>query len=350
MKTSLLSLAILAVVATPACADSVADFYAGKQIRFIIRTGSATSYDSYSRLLARHIGRHIPGNPSIIAVNMPGGGGIRAATYVAKVAPQDGTILSIVSQGLPVDQALGLNTAFQADLRDFHWIGNISSSNQVLATWHTSPTKAFADLMKRETVIGSSQAGSISTQLPAVLNNIVGPRIKIVYGYPDGGDINIAMERGEVEGRAASPWASYVANQPHYIEKKLINPIVQIGQRKETDLPSVPLMRDLSSDPAGKAVLDFMSKAVSVGRAVSTTPGVPPERVAALRRAFDAVLKDPEFIREAKVQRAEISPTTGDEVAQVIRELIGAPVELREHVKRAIQPKDARRLPGAKEE
>jgi tripartite-type tricarboxylate transporter receptor subunit TctC len=341
---------LLAATATPACADAVADFYAGKQIRFIIRTGSATSYDSYSRLLARHMGRHIPGNPSIIAVNMPGGGGIRAATYVAKVAPQDGTILSIVSQGLPVDQALGLNTAFQADLRDFHWVGNISSSNQILATWHTSPTGTFADLMKRETVIGSSQAGSISTQLPAVLNNIVGTKIKIVYGYPDGGDINIAMERGEVEGRAASPWASYVANQPHYIQKKLINPLVQVGLRKETDLPSVPLMRDLSNDPTSKAVLDFMSKAVSVGRAVSTTPGVPPERVAALRRAFDAVLKDPEFIREAQVQRAEISPTSGDEVAQVIRELIGAPVELREQVKRAIQPKDARKLPGAKDE
>ena len=349
-RTAWVLTTLLAATATPACADAVADFYAGKQIRFIIRTGSSTSYDSYSRLLARHIGRHIPGNPSIIAVNMPGGGGIRAATYVAKVAPQDGTILSIVSQGLPVDQALGLNTTFQADLRDFHWIGNISSSNQVLATWHTSPTKTLADLMKRETVIGSSQAGSISTQLPAVLNNIAGTRIKIVYGYPDGGDINIAMERGEVEGRAASPWASYVANHPHYIEKKLINPIVQVGLRKEADLPEVALMRDLATDPAGKAVLDFMSKAVSVGRAVSTTPGVPPERVAALRRAFDAVLKDPEFIREAQVQRAEISPTTGAEVAQVIGELIGAPVELRERVKRAIQPKDARKLPGSKED
>ncbi len=165
-RTALVLTTLLAATATPACADAVADFYAGKQIRFIIRTGSATPTNSYSRLLARHIGRHIPGNPTIIAVNMPGGGGIRAATYVAKIAPQDGTILSIVSQGLPVDQALGLNTTFQADLRDFHWIGNISSSNQVLATWHTSPTKTLADLMKRETVIGSSQAGSISTQLP----------------------------------------------------------------------------------------------------------------------------------------------------------------------------------------
>ena len=149
---------------------------------------------------------------------------------------------------------------------------------------------------------------------------------------------------------AASPWASYVANHPHYIEKKLINPIIQVGLRKETDLPGVPLMRDLSSDPTDRAVLDFMSKAVSVGRAVATTPGVPPERVAALRRAFEAVLKDPEFIREAQVQRAEISPTTGDEVATVIGELIGAPVELRERVKRGDSAKGRTQAPGAKEE
>ncbi len=147
-------------------------------------------------------------------VNMPGGGGIRAANYVAKIAPQDGTILTIVSQGLPVDQALGLNPSFQADLRDFNWVGNMSSSNQVLVTWHTSPTKTLADLMTRETMIGSTQAGSISVQMPAVYNNIVGTKIRIIFGYPDGRDVNLAMERGEVEGRATNPWASYVAVDP----------------------------------------------------------------------------------------------------------------------------------------
>ena len=160
MRRSILMLAMLpALAATPAAADAVAEFYTGKQIRFIIRSGVGGGYDQYSRLLGRHIGKHIPGQPSVIPINMPGGGGIRAANYVAKIAPQDGTILTIVSQGLPVDQALGLNPSFQADLRDFHWIGNLSSSNQVMVTWHTSPTKTFADLMKRETTIGSTQAG-----------------------------------------------------------------------------------------------------------------------------------------------------------------------------------------------
>ncbi len=129
-----------------------------------------------------------------------------------------------MSQGLPVDQALGLNASFQADLRDFHWVGNVSASNQVLVTWHTSPTKTLADLMRRETVIGSSQAGSISVQMPAVLNNIVGTKIKIVYGYPDGRDINLAMERGEVEGRATNPWSSYIATDPHYVEQQADHP------------------------------------------------------------------------------------------------------------------------------
>ena len=349
MRRSVLVLTTsLAAATTPACADAVADFYAGKQIRFIIRSGVGGSYDSYSRLLARHIGRHIPGRPSVLTVNMPGGGGIRAANYVAKIAPQDGTILTIVSQGLPVDQALGLNPTFQADLRDFHWVGNISASNQVLVTWHTSPTKTLADLMRRETVIGSRGAGSISVQMPAVLNNIVGTKIRIVYGYPDGRDINLAMERGEVEGRATNPWASYISTDPHYVEKKLIVPILQMGMVKDPDLAHVPLMRDLARDGAGQDILNFMSKAVTVGRPIATTPGVPPERVAALRRAFDLALKDPEFIKDARTQRAELQPMTGAELEQVVREVIGAPADLRERVKAAIQPKGAKQLPAGK--
>jgi tripartite-type tricarboxylate transporter receptor subunit TctC len=349
MRRSALTLAAaLIAVAAPVAADPIADFYTGKQIRFVIRSGVGGSYDQYSRLLARHIGKHIPGNPSVLPVNMPGGGGIRAATYVAKVAPQDGTILTMVSQGLPVDQALGLNPSFQADLREFPWIGNVSSSNQVLVTWHTSPTKTLAQLMTRETVIGSSQAGSISVQMPAVLNNIVGTKIKIVFGYPDGKDINIAMERGEVEGRATNPWASYIATDPNYVQQKLIIPVIQMGMTKEADLPDVPLMRDLARNPADQAVLDFMSKSVSVGRPIATTPGVPAERIAALRKAFDDTLKDPAFIQEAKTQRAEIQPMTGAQLAQIVKEIIDAPAELRERVKVVIQPSNAKELPGTK--
>jgi tripartite-type tricarboxylate transporter receptor subunit TctC len=349
-RSMLVLTALLAVLLTtsapPAVADPVAEFYTGKQIRFIIRSGVGGGYDQYSRLLGRHIGKHIPGQPSVLPINMPGGGGIRAANYVAKIAPQDGTILTIVSQGLPVDQALGLNPSFQADLRDFLWVGNLSSSNQVMVTWHTSPSKTFADLMTRETTIGSTQAGSISVQMPAVLNNIVGTKIKIIFGYPDGRDVNIAMERGEVEGRATNPWASYLAVTPHMIEKKLIIPVLQIGMVKDRALPHVPLMRELKPlHPDGQSVLDFMSKATVVGRPIATTPNVPADRLAALRRAFDLTLKDPEFIKEAQTQRAEIQPMTGAELTQLVHEIIATPADLRDRVKAAIQPKDARALP-----
>jgi tripartite-type tricarboxylate transporter receptor subunit TctC len=339
----------LAAAATPALADAVADFYRGKEIRFIIRSGVGGGYDSYARLLGRHIGKHIPGNPKVVPINMPGGGGIRAANYVAQVAPKDGTILTIVSQGLPVDQALGLNPSFKADLRDFHWVGNMSSSNQVLVTWHTSPTKTLADLMKRETPIGSTQAGSISVQMPSVYNNILGTKIRIIFGYPDGRDVNLAMERGEVEGRATNPWASYVSVTPEYVAKKRIIPIIQVGMDKDPALPGVPLLREQKAKtPQDQAVLEFMSKATVVGRPIATTPGVPADRVAALRKAFDATLKDPQFIAEAKKQRAEIDAMTGAQLAQIVNELIAAPLDLRERVKLAIQPKDAKELPGQK--
>jgi hypothetical protein len=216
----------------------------------------------------------------------------------------------------------------------------------VLVTWHTSPTKTLADLMRRETVIGSSQAGSISVQMPAVLNNIVGTKIKIVFGYPDGRDINLAMERGEVEGRATNPWSSYISTDPQYVDNKLIIPIIQIGMQKEAYLPDVPLMRDLAKDATGQAVLDFMSKAVAFGRPIATTPGVPAERVAALRRAFDLTLKDPAFLQDAKTQRAELQPMTGAELEGIVRDVIGSPLDLRERVRRAIQPANAKEIPG----
>ena len=326
----------------------MADFYAGKQIRFIIRSGVGGGYDQYARLLGRHIGKHIPGRPTVLPVNMPGGGGIRAANYVAKIAPQDGTILTIVSQGLPVDQALGLNPSFQADMREFNWVGNLSSSNQVIVTWHTSQTKTLADAMRRETVIGSTQAGSISVQLPAVYNNVVGTRFRIIFGYPDGKDVNLAMERGELEGRSTNPWASYLAVDPHYVTEKRIIPIIQVGMVKDPDLMHVPLLRELAKNPTDQPILEFMSKATVVGRPIATTPGVPADRLAALRKAFDETLKDPDFIKEAKFQRAEIQAMSGVELAQIVKEILDTPADLRERVKAAIQPRDAKSLPGQK--
>jgi tripartite-type tricarboxylate transporter receptor subunit TctC len=343
MKSNVFLYASLFVAAAAANVQAQEDlrFYEGKQIRMIIRSGVGGGYDLYSRMLARHIGKHIPGNPSILPTNMPGGGGIVAANYVASVAPRDGTILTMVSQGLPTDQALGLTPSFKADLRTFHWIGNMSSSNQVTVVWHTSKTQTFEDAKKRETTIGSTGAGSVSTQLPALFNNLLGTKFKIIVGYPDGREVDIAMERGEVEGRGTNPWASYKSAQPRLVKERLIRPIIQIGLEKEPDLPDVPLLLDQPVAPEDKPVLEFMSKAVMVGRPIGTTPGVPAARVNILRRAFDATLKDSEFMAEAAAQNAEIDYMSGEQLAKIIDDLISAPPSVHERVKSVLRPKEA---------
>ena len=264
---------ILFLGTAPAMADAVADFYRGKQIRVIVRTTPATDYDEYSRLIARFMGKYIPGNPSMIVVNMPGGGGITAANYMVQVAPHDGTVMGIVSQGLAADQALGMSPQLKADLREFNWIANVIFSNQLLAVWHTSPTKTLEDAKKRVTTIGTTGAGSASVQYPAFYNNVLGTKFKIVFGYPGGQHIDLAMERGEVEGRGTNPYSSYMASHPDWIPKKLLIPLVQSGVEKEPELPNVPLITELPAKPEDKPLLQFMARAATVGRPLATTPG-----------------------------------------------------------------------------
>src|SRR5882672_10615861 len=267
---------LLLVAPAPATADAVADFYRGKQMRVVVRTTPATDYDQYSRLIARHMGRHIPGNPSIIVNNMPGGGGITAANYMAQVAPRDGTVMGIVSQGLATDQALGLSPQLKADLREFNWIANVVYSNQLLVVWKTSPTKTIEDAKRRVTTIGTTGAGSASVQYPAFYNNVLGTKFKIVFGYPGGAHIDLAMERGEVEGRGTNPYSSYMGTHPTWIPQKLITPLVQAGTEKEPALPDVPLITELAVKPEDKPLLQFMARASTVGRPLATTPNVPP--------------------------------------------------------------------------
>ena len=330
---------LLMLVSVPAMAEPVADFYAGKQIRFVIRTPPGGDYDQYTRLLARFMGRHIPGNPSLIPVNMPGGGGITAANYMAQVAPRDGTVIGIVSQGLAADQALGMSSGLKADLRELNWIANVVYSNQLLVMWHTSPIKSLEDAKKRESLIGTTGAGSASVQYPAFYNNVLGTRFKIVFGYTGGQEIDLAMQRGEVEGRGTNPYSGWLASEPTWIPQKLIIPLIQSGIEKEPELPDVPLILDQPVQPADKPLLEFMARGATVGRPLATTPGVPAERVAALRAAFAATLKDPDFIAEAAKERLEIRPMSGDKLAEIIADLLATPQDVRERMKVALEPK-----------
>jgi tripartite-type tricarboxylate transporter receptor subunit TctC len=324
----------------PAAADAVADFYTGKQIRFIVRTTVGGDYDQYTRLIARFMGKYIPGNPSMVVVNMPGGGGITAANYMAQVAPRDGTVIGIVSQGLAVDQALGSSPQLKADLKEFNWIANVVYSNQLLVVWHTSPTKTIEDAKKRVTTIGTTGAGSASVQYPAFYNNVLGTKFKIVFGYPGGQHIDLAMERGEVEGRGTNPYSGWMASKPTWIPEKKIIPLMQAGLEKEPALPDVPLIIDQQVRPEDKPLLAFMANSSTVGRPLATTPGVPAERVAALRKAFEATIRDPEFIATAKKENMEIRPQTAEVLNKVVLGLINAPQNVRDRMKVALQPRD----------
>ena len=349
MKNHVLALlsALAAIPAAPLAADPVADFYRGKQMQFIIRTPPGGDYDSYSRLLARHMGRHIPGNPTITPVNMPGGGGIIAANHVGQVAPKDGTVLTMVSQGLPIDQALQLSPSLRVDLRSFNWIGNLVNANQLLVVWHTSKVRTLEQAKTTETLIGSTGAGSVSVQLPAFYNNVLGTRFKIIMGYPGGQEVDLAMERGEVDGRGTNTYTGYQTSKPQYLANKLIIPLIQVGMAREPDLPDTPLLLEQQVQPQDRPLLEFMSKAITVGRPVATTPGVPAERVAALRKAFMDTLDDPEFMAEAKQQNAEVRPMTGEVLEATIRDLIEAPQAVRDRVKVALQPKASDTLESA---
>ena len=343
------SLACLMALGTAqARADPVSDFYTGKQIQFIVRTTPGGDYDLLSRLLGRFMGKYIPGHPSIIVSNMPGGGGIVAANYLAEIAPHDGTVIEIVSQGLAVDQALHISAPLKADLRKFNWIANVEFSNQLLVVWNTSATKSLEDAKKRETLIGTTGAGSASVQYPAFFNNVLGTRFKIVFGYPGGKEIDLAMQRGEVEGRGINPYDGYMASEPTWIPEKKVIPLIQVGEVKEPAIPDVPLLLDQPVKPEDKPLLEFMSRSATVGRPLATTPDTPPERVAALRTAFQETIKDPEFKAAATAQHLTIRPMTGDHLAGIIDSLLTAPADVRDRMKIALEPNKEQLIKQAK--
>ncbi|MBX9775569.1 MAG: hypothetical protein K2Y71_14380 [Xanthobacteraceae bacterium] len=319
--------------------QSVADFYRGKQLRFVIRSEPGGGYDIYSRLIASHIVRHIPGNPTMVPQNMPGAGGLQAANFVGEIAPKDGTVLTMVSQALPMDQSLGFTPQFKADLSRFGWIGNLGDSNLLTYVWHASPTRTMDDAKRRETTLGGSGAGSVTTWLPLVYNNVLGTRFKVINGYKGANDVRIAMERGEVEGYAANPWNSLLSANPELVKQNKLTFLVQIGADKEKDLPNVPLLPELASNKDQREILDFISMAFAVGRPIATTPGVPPERLAALRKAFNDTVVDPEFIKAAAKVGAEIKPVYGDKMQRMVDAVVNAPQAIKDKVRAAMPPR-----------
>jgi tripartite-type tricarboxylate transporter receptor subunit TctC len=316
----------LGVTSASALADPVADFYRGKQISLIIGTSAGNDYDFRGRLIARHMGRHIPGEPTIVVRNMPGAGGVNAANWLATIAPRDGTTLHMIMTNMMAAQALGTH-GVQFDTRKFRWVGNTTSSPNVTNSWYTSGITNIEQTKTKELVLGAP-AGTAGVTYATVMNALAGTKLKIVTGYPGGNEANLAMERGEIEGRGSNSWASWKSTKPEWIAQKKINILVQVGLKRAPDLPDVPLLLELVSKDLDRQVMTFLSAETAISRALITTADVPPERVEALRRAFDATMKDPQFLAEAEKAKMDISPMTGEESQTIADSIVNTPPEV----------------------
>ncbi len=320
---------VLVCAADPALSQSLEEFYKGKTITMVIGYSPGGGYDTYARLVAKHMSGHIPGKPQIVPRNMPGAGSRTAVAYVYSVAPKDGTVLGTADQSLALAQAMGENLPF--DATKLIYIGNPSAENNTTVTWHTSGVKTIEDAKRTEVPMGAT-GGSTSSQYPKAMNAILGTKFKIILGYPGGNDINLAMERGEVAGRGSNSWASWKGTRPDWLKDKKINILVQIGLSKAPDLPDVPLLMDLASNPEDKAVLRLLSAPSTIGRPIFTTPGVPEDRVKALREAFDKMVKDPAFFADAQKSALELDPVSGAELQKIVAEIADTPKPIAERL------------------
>lgn len=320
----------------PAAAESVEEFYKGSRVKLLIGFGTGGGYNLYARHVARHIGKHIPGNPNVIAQNMPGAGSIRLTNYLAAKAPKDGSEIGMVSQAIPLSQLLNYR-GFKADLSKFNWIGNASVSNGVTSAWYTKPFKSIEDVKKKEMVVPASGGRSTSTIIPRVLNAILGTKFKIIQGFSGAGQMNLAIERGEVDGRASNTMASWYATAPEWMAKNRLVHLVQFGLKSDPRITDVPLAHTLTSNKDDQAVLKILSSLPTIGRPIAAPPGVPADRVAALRKAFDDTMKDKAFLAEAKKLKMEMNPMGGAELAQVISDVMATPESVIKKFKIAVK-------------
>jgi tripartite-type tricarboxylate transporter receptor subunit TctC len=320
-----------------ALADPVSDFYTGKSISMIISAGAGGGFDTNARLVARHLGKHIPGHPTIVPRNMPGGGHLVAANYMYNVAPKDGTMLATLLPAFVSYQVLD-GRQVEYDAAKFNWIGASDVDNMNMYVWHTANIHSIEDAKKTPVLMGATGAGSYTALFPTLLNNLIGTKFKIVSGYKSTNEIHIAMERGEVQGRAGNFFSSLTANNPDWLAEKKIDMLMQVGSKRDPDFKDVPLMTDLATNPDDKRILAIYSGDVALGRSFITTPGVPADRLAALRKAFDEMILDPEFLADAKKINMEVKPLGHVELTAAALEILSTPPELIEKAKQANAP------------
>ena len=307
-----------------AAAQGAADFYKGKTIQIIVGFGAGGGYDLYARALARYLGKHVPGNPNVVVQNMEGAGSVRAANYVYGGSPKDGTVIAAVNQNAPMYQLLG-GAGARFEAAHLQWLGSTNRETQVTYLWHTAPVKTFIDIIKTEVVTGAQAAGTTQYDYPMLANVVFNTKFKVVSGYKSTQAIHLAMERGEVMGRGGNSWSSLQTANASWIKENKINLLVQVGFQKEPDLPDVPLLLDLVKNEEGKGVIRVISLPTAIGYGHWLAPEVPKDRLSALRTAYSAVMKYPEFIKETKKSGMDIRVQTGAEVEALVNQVIKTP-------------------------
>jgi len=305
--------------------------FANKTITLTNGYATGSGNDIIGRLVARHLGKHIPGQPKVVAQNMPGAGSYKAANYLYGVAPKDGTVLGYIAQTAATEELLG-NPAVQFQTAKFNWIGRMSSYNNVSLGWHTSKVKSIADAQKIESTIGATGVGSAVYIYPNVMNNVLGTKFKIVSGYEGTAQSALAMERGEVDA-VTMGWFTVKSTHKSWIDGKKINFFVQFLGERHADLPDVPTIIEFARTPAEKQLFQLFANEGDIGKGILAPPGVPPSVVAVLRRAFDAMTKDPEYIADADKLQLERDPASGEKLQKLIESVAETPPAVIEHAK-----------------
>ena len=321
-----LALLLPLCAASAARADTAADFYRGKTVTIVVASGAGGGYDFFGRALAKHMGRHIPGNPTLIVQNMPGAGGARMVNYLYNVAPQDGTAIGVPLAPAAMAQVLD-PSPIKYDATKLHWIGNLENSVGILFVWHGSPVKSVADVMTRVTPLAGSGKSSATYQIPVLANVLLGTKFNVVLGYPGAAEMEIAIERGEVDGRAAT-WQTLNATQPTWIKDGKARIVIQSVLKRSPQLPDTPTYIELAKTDEARRIFEFLALQNTTGRTLIAPPGVPAARVEALRRAFDAVVKDPVMLSELTRAGMVIEPNSGEEVQAVVERMIATPPDI----------------------
>jgi tripartite-type tricarboxylate transporter receptor subunit TctC len=318
---------LLFLLPAAAPAQSPAEFYKGKNVDLYIGYSVGGGYDVYARMVARHMGKHIPGNPTLVPKNMEGAGSLRLVNWLYNVAPKDGSAFATIGRGTAFNPILGIPGA-QFEGPKFTWIGSANDEVSVCATWHTTGVTKFDELMTKEIAVGGTGASDDTVQFPRVLNGVLGTKMKIVSGYPGGNDAVLAMERGEVHGRCGWSWSSVMATHKNWLDEKKINILLQLALQKHPDLPNVPLVTELAKTDEQKQILRLIFARQVMGRPFVAPPGIPDDRLAALRRAFMETMKDPEFLAEAGKGDFEITPVPGEEIQKLVAEVYQTPKDV----------------------